>query len=55
MRCGYGKPEPHRKHRLLPRGRLGAMNLNSPLKMTIIRLATQIAGLSFGRDVVVQP
>ncbi len=49
-----GKPNLHGCCEKLPGGWLVATNLNNPLKMTIIRLATQIAGLSFGRDVVVQ-
>ena len=37
----------------LPGGWLVATNLNNVLKKTIIRLAAEVAGLSFGRDVVV--
>lgn len=37
----------------LPGGWLVATNLNNVLKKTIIRLATEVAGLSFGKDVVV--
>lgn len=37
----------------LPGGWLVATNLNNVLKKTIIRLASEVAGLTFGRDVVV--
>lgn len=37
----------------LPGGWLVSTNLNNVLKKTIIRLATEVAGLSFGKDVVV--
>lgn len=38
----------------LPGGWLVATNLNNVLKKTIIRLATEVAGLKFGKDVVVE-
>jgi hypothetical protein len=38
----------------LPGGWLVATNLNNMLKKTIIRLAAEVAGLSFGKDVVVE-
>jgi len=38
----------------LPGGWLVATNLNNVLKMTIIRLAAEVAGLKFGKDVVVE-
>lgn len=38
----------------LPGGWWVATNLNNVLKKTIIRLATDVAGLSFGKDVVVE-
>lgn len=37
----------------LPGGWLVATNINNVLKKTIIRLATEVAGLSFGKDVIV--
>jgi hypothetical protein len=37
----------------LPGGWLVATNLNNVLKKTIIRLATEVAGLTFGKDVIV--
>jgi hypothetical protein len=40
-------------HELLPGGWLVSTNLNNPLKGTIVRAACEVAGLSFGRDVVV--
>jgi hypothetical protein len=33
---------------------LQATNLNNVLKKTIIRLATDVAGLTFGKDVIVE-
>ena len=38
----------------LPGGWFVATNLNNVLKKTIIRLASEVAGLSFGKDVVVE-
>ncbi len=38
----------------LPDGWLVATNLNNVLKRTIVRLATEVAGLRFGRDVIVE-
>jgi hypothetical protein len=38
----------------LPGGWLVATNLNNILKKTIIRLAAEVAGLSFGKDVIVE-
>lgn len=38
----------------LPGGWLVATNLNNVLKKTIIRLAAEVAGLKFGKDVVVE-
>ena len=38
----------------LPGGWLVATNLNNVLKKTIIRLATEVAGLTFGQDVIVE-
>jgi len=38
----------------LPDGWLVATNLNNRIKMIIIRLATEVAGLSFGEDVIVE-
>ena len=37
----------------LPGGWLVATNLNNVLKKTIIRLAAEVAGLSFGKDVII--
>jgi hypothetical protein len=37
----------------LPGGWLVATNLNNVLKKTVIRLAAEVAGLSFGKDVVI--
>jgi len=38
----------------LPGGWLVATNLNNRLKKTIIRLAAEVAGLTFGKDVTVE-
>jgi hypothetical protein len=38
----------------LPGGWLVATNLNNVLKKIIIRLAAETAGLSFGKDVIVE-
>lgn len=38
----------------LPDGWLVATNLNNVLKKTIVRLATEVAGLTFGKDVIVE-
>jgi hypothetical protein len=38
----------------LPGGWLVATNLNNVLKKTIIRLASEVAGLKFGKDLVVE-
>ena len=38
----------------LPDGWLVATNLNNVLKKTIIKLATEVAGLTFGKDVIVE-
>ena len=38
----------------LPGGWVVATNLNNVLKKTIIRLAAEVAGLEFGKDVVVE-
>jgi len=38
----------------LPGGWLVATNLNNVLKKAIVRLATEVAGLTFGKDVVVE-
>ena len=38
----------------LPDGWLVSTNLNNVLKKTVIRLASEVAGLSFGKDVIVE-
>lgn len=38
----------------LPGGWLVATNLNNVLKKTLIRLAAEVAGLTFGKDVIVE-
>ncbi len=41
-------------HEALPDGWFVATNLNNVLKKTIIKLATEVAGLTFGKDVIVE-
>ncbi len=43
----------HELHKSLPGGWIVATNLNNVLKKSIIRMAAEVAGLSFGRDVSV--
>ncbi len=47
------RPDLRDLHEVLPGGWLVATNLNNVLKKTIIKLACDVAGLSFGTDVVV--
>jgi hypothetical protein len=42
-------------HEKLPGGWMVATNLNNILKETIVRLATEVAGLTFGKDVIIIP
>lgn len=49
-----GRPDLFRYHVRLPDGWLVATNLSNSFKMTIIRMAVSVAGLRFGRDVVVE-
>jgi len=48
------RPDLREFHDPLPGGWYVATNLNNVLKKTIIRLATEVAGLRFGSDVVVE-
>jgi hypothetical protein len=41
-------------HEILPGGWLVATNLNNVLKKTVIRVAAEVAGLKYGKDVVVE-
>lgn len=41
-------------HQPLPGGWVVNTNLNNVLKKTIIKLAAEVAGLTFGRDVIVE-
>jgi predicted type IV restriction endonuclease len=47
------RPDLQEYNEALPGGWFVATNLNKLLKKTIIRLAAEVAGLSFGKDVVV--
>ena len=47
------RPDLREHQEALPGGWLVATNLNNVLKKTIIRLASEVAGLEFGKDVVV--
>ena len=48
------RPDLREHHESLDGGWLVATNLNNALKKTIIQLACDVAGLKFGKDVVVQ-
>ena len=47
------RPDLHGYHAVLPGGWVAATNLNNVLKVTLIRLAADVAGLVFGEDIVV--
>lgn len=49
-----GRPDLHEHQAALPGGWLVATNLNNVLKKTILRLAAEVAGLSIGKDVIVE-
>ena len=49
-----GRPDLQDLREELPGGWLVATNLNNVLKKSIIRLAAEVAGLTFGKDVVVE-
>jgi hypothetical protein len=48
------RPDLREYQESLANGWLVATNLNNVLKKTIIRLATEVAGLEFGKDVIVE-
>jgi hypothetical protein len=48
------RPDLRDFHEVLPGGWRVATNLNNVLKKTIIKLAAEVAGLSFGKDVAVE-
>lgn len=48
------RPDLREYHEKLPEGWFVSTNLNNGLKRTIIRLAAEVAGLSFGKDVIVE-
>ena len=48
------RPDLRDCHERLSGGWLVATNLNNLLKKSIIRVATEVAGLTFGKDVVVE-
>jgi hypothetical protein len=48
------RPDLREHHESLDGGWLVATNLNNALKKTIIQLACDVAGITFGKDVVVQ-
>jgi nucleoside 2-deoxyribosyltransferase len=48
------RPDLREFREALPAGWLVATNLNNILKKTIIQLATEVAGLTFGKDVIVE-
>jgi hypothetical protein len=53
LRCCAGSPISGSTYGSFPGGWFGATNLNNLLKDAIIRLAIEVAGLKFGRDVIV--
>jgi predicted type IV restriction endonuclease len=48
------RPDLREYHSILPGGWLVATNLNNNLKRSIIKAATQVAGLIYGKDVLVE-
>jgi len=48
------RPDLREMRETLPGGWLVATNLNNVLKKTIIKLAVEVAGLTFGKDVIVE-
>ena len=48
-----GRPDFARKHDVLPGGWVVGTHLDNQLKMKIIKGAAEVAGISFGRDVIV--
>jgi hypothetical protein len=48
------RPDLRDLHETLPGGWLVSTNLNNQLKKTVVRLATEVAGLTFGKDVIVE-
>jgi hypothetical protein len=48
------RPDLREFHEALPGGWLVSTNLNNVLKKTIIKLAADVAGLIFGKDVIVE-
>ena len=48
------RPDLREYREVLPGGWLVATNLNNVLNKTIIKLAAEVAGLSFGKDVVIE-
>lgn len=49
-----GRADLHELREVLPGGWFVATNLNNATKKSIIRLAADVAGLSFGKDIVVE-
>lgn len=47
------RPDLWRHHEQLPGGWLVATNLNNELKLKIVRLASKLAGLNLGKDIVI--
>ena len=49
-----GRPDLIKNHEVLPGGWVVGTNLNNKTKMRIIQGAAEVAGISFGRDVIVE-
>ena len=47
------RPDLRDYHDVLPGGWVVSTNLNNVLKVTLIRLAADVAGMAFGEDIVV--
>ena len=49
-----GRPDLMESHDVLPGGWVVGTNLNNQSKMRIIKGAAEVAGITFGRDVIVE-
>ena len=48
------RPDMIDQHEVLPGGWVVGINLNNKSKMRILKLAAEVAGLTFGRDIKIQ-
>lgn len=49
-----GRPDLSELHETLPGGWLVSVNINNTIKISLIRMAAEVAGLTFGKDVIVE-